>query len=394
MKRKEAIILFLLINISIALAAELKLEPQTISKITGEEFTIDIILENNENIYGVDFKLNNINGLNLIGYEFLNRTNNSITTVLEQGNYLRVGILFSPNTTGILPGNAALIRLTYNATDAIDSQLLFSEVFLSEENGGEVQTIKKGADITIILPSAYMSCENTYGYNGETVNVQIHANRINTDIGGVDFYQNFDSKIRYISASATAQANGMLQSNPENNKVRLALAGINLTETTHIIDVKYEIMADSGISELNFSAVEISDTNGNLLNIESNNNCEIEIEQINLPSDTGGSAGGGGGGSSSDSQNNNQNTATPGSSNVWDSFSSAIDNEEDFNEKTDEPVFYTQTKSEEKEENTETEKIDKEANKKKTKGRSLPIALITLIALIGLAVMVVFEVKK
>lgn len=385
MKTKEVIILFLLINISIAFSAELTLEPETINTKTGEEFTINIVLDNNENVYGLDFKLNNINGMELTNYEFLNRTNNSMTNVVQQSDYVRFGILFSPNTAGILPGEGNMIKLTYNASDALNEHLLFSNVFLSDDSGNSIQTATKGSNITIIQPTARLSCTNTYGYNGETITIQIHANRINTDIGGIDFYQNFDNKLRYITASkTTATNNAMLATNPESGRVRLGLVGTNITETTHILDVKYEIIENSGISILNFSDTTISDIDGNLLNTESNNNCEIEIEEINTPAGDSGSSGGGG-----ISNSDSQNTATPAPVNAWDSHSSLLDGED-----YDEPAFFTQTEPEEVEEKSGLTVIDEETTKKKTKGRSMPLAIITLTALIGLAVVVVFELKK
>jgi len=395
MKIKEAIILLLLMNISIAFAAELTLEPEIINTKTEEEFTIDIILKNNESIFGIDFKLNKINGLNLLDHKFLNRTNNSMTNVAEQNEYMRFGILSSPNSTGISAGNKSIIRLKYKANNSIDGDLSFSNVFLSNKNGQAVSTTTKGSNITIVQPKASLSCIGDEGRKDETVTIKVYADIENSEAGGIDFYQNYDNKLRFITAEKTAATNNaILAINAQSGKIRIALAGVNITGITHILNLKYEITTSVyGDSDLEFTDITISDVDGELLSSSQNNDCSVTIlGAINNPSGPSGS--GGGGGSNAENNAQNQNTETPSS--LMDSYSSLLDKgyPKESDGKNNEQVFYTQTEPEHKEEKTEKEEITEETNEKKTKNRSLPLALITLTALIGLAVVVVFELKK
>lgn len=393
MRKKEAIILFLLLNISLVFATELNIEPETISSQPGEIFSINIMLQNNENIFGIDFQLNKINGLELLNYSFLNRTKNSMTNVVEQEEFIRFGIIFSANTTGITIGNERIIKLNYNSTQILNEELLFSKIFLSDKKGQEIQTNTTGTNIIIKERNADLTCVGTEGAKDDKIIIKIYAEPEEVDIGGLDFYQNFNNEITYISTSkTTATNNALIVVNPETEKIRIAMAGVNITEKTHILDITYEINnPQQSTVELDFSDITISNTKGELISLSQSNICSIKINEkteITIPSS--GSSRGGGGGINKVKENTEEKTKQI-STNLLDSYTSLLNkNPEENKEKKTEPVFFTQEKPAEIEENIKSE--EQEETKKSKK--SIPFAIITLTALIGLAVVVVFELKK
>ncbi len=393
--KKEVIILMLLL-MPFVYATELIISPEITENDIGENFTIDIVLENNESLYGLDFKLNKINNLELVDYAFLNRTNNSMTNFVEETNTYRFGILFATNTNGLTTGNGAIIRLTYQGNETLEEELLFSNVFLSDKNGNEIQTNTNQANVTITEPAqpitnnAHLTCTGSYGYQGETVTIQIYLHNNKTDIGGIDFYQNFGSKVIFKSATTTsATTNGMLATNPETGKVRIGIAGVNITQTeTIILNVKYEITAATGGSILTFSTVKISDTEGNLIEITTNkmDDCTIDIETLPDNSNTGIGAGGG-----SDSSNSNSNTnANTNAGGGITPYTSLLGKQKTKEIEQEQPVFHTQTTEEETE---ESEKEETTVVKKRT-SKAVPIAIVGVTALMGIALYFVFGYRK
>ena len=387
MKTKEVIILFLLINICIAFAAELTIEPEKINAKTSETITACIKLNNNQSIYGADFRVNKPQGMSLTNYEFLNRTNNSMTSMKELKNEIRFGILFSPNSTGLKAGDDCIIKLTYNATRTSNTELNLTGVFLSDAKGQEIHATTKGSNITITQPSAHLSCSDKIAYQGETTKINIYAKTNNTNIGGIDFTQEYDSRLSYMTASLPQSLSAaMLATHPSSKKIRFAIANMNITGTNHILTINYDIIGSSGISVLNFKDITISDTEGNLITTTSEN-CNIEIEKFPSPPSAVGS-GGGGGGSSKKTDKKKTKASTEAPASAQDYYSSFTDAKKE----TKEPVFTTQ--NQEKKEETRTEKPEKKTIKKKTGTKSLPLALISLTALIGLGVVLLFQLKK
>ncbi|RLE46614.1 hypothetical protein DRJ25_03920 [Candidatus Woesearchaeota archaeon] len=387
MKTKEVIILFLLINICIAFAAELTIEPEKINAKTSETITACIKLNNNQSIYGADFRVNKPQGMSLTNYEFLNRTNNSMTSMKELKNEIRFGILFSPNSTGLKAGDDCIIKLTYNATRTSNTELNLTGVFLSDAKGQEIHATTKGSNITITQPSAHLSCSDKIAYQGETTKINIYAKTNNTNIGGIDFTQEYDSRLSYMTASLPQSLSAaMLATHPSSKKIRFAIANMNITGTNHILTINYDIIGSSGISVLNFKDITISDTEGNLITTTSEN-CNIEIEKFPSPPSAAGS-GGGGGGSSKKTDKKKTKASTEAPASAQDYYSSFTDAKKE----TKEPVFTTQ--NQEKKEETRTEKPEKKTIKKKTGTKSLPLALISLTALIGLGVVLLFQLKK
>ena len=390
MKTKEVIILFLLINICIAFAAELTIEPEKINAKTSETITACIKLNNNQSIYGADFRINRPQGLSLTNYEFLNRTNNSMTSMKELKNEIRFGILFSPNSTGLKAGDDCIIKLTYNATRTSNTELNLTGVFLSDAKGQEIHATTKGSNITITQPSAHLSCSDKIAYQGETTKINIYAKTNNTNIGGIDFTQEYDSRLSYMTASLPQSLSAaILATHPSSKKIRFAIANMNITGTNHILTINYDIIGSSGISVLNFKDITISDTEGNLITTTSEN-CKIDIEKFPSPPSAAGSGSGGGGGITKKT-NKEKKASTEAPASMEDYYSSFTNPKKTSTEKK-EPVFTTQ--NQEKKEETRTEKPEKKTIKKKTGTKSLPLALISLTALIGLGVVLLFQLKK
>ncbi len=369
--------MLVLLLIPITYAAELFLIPKSAEANIGENFTINIFLENTESVYGLDFKLNKINGIELIDYEFLNILNNSMTNFVNNTNDIRFGILFAPDTNGLIAGNESIIKLTYKANDEINNQLNFSNIFLSNKNGNQIQTSTTGAELSITeKEQAYLTCTGGSGKKGEIVTIIVYA-QTNTEIGGIDFNQNYNTKIEYKTAEkTTATSEAILALNPESNKIRIAIAGTNINAPTPIVDIKYEITGDSGDVLLTFSNITISDTNGMLIETSQSDNCYIYIEQTSEPETP--QAGTGGGGDSSKDQNTKS---------AYDTYTSQLNKKTPA---TEEPTFFTQIKPEKKEE----PKVEEKKEPEKTKRRTLPIVIMALLTAAGLGAVIIFELKK
>lgn len=404
--KKELIItaIILLLNIILVSGAELRLSPELITTKTGDTFEINIILENNQNIYGLDLSIENLTNINLVSYEFTDRTNNSMKTLTQTTDKIRIGVLYSKNETGITQGNESIIKLILNASEIYQNIIIPVKTYLSDENGTSIQTTTKGSNVTIIKPTAYLSCTDNYGEDGDivTTTIKIHPN--NTEIGGIDFKQNYDTKVSYTTASKTTETNNaILSTNPESGKIRIVLAGTNITQTTNIATINYEITSTTaGKTNLSFEDISISETNGKLIFIEQSQNCEIDIDaKSTTPPSTGGSTGGGGGGSGSSNQpSQEQPTELKNPSSSFDAYASLLgkqnnqDNQEE-NIQKQEITEKTYIQKEDKNMEETSEKIQEEqTTEKTTKRRSVPLAIISLTALAGLGIVFVYEIRN
>ena len=166
------------------------------------------------------------------------------------------------------------------------------------------------------------------------------------------------------------------------------MTNLNISANEYILKIKYKIIDKSGISQLNFENVLISDINGIILEPTEHKNCKITINEPVIPESVGKSSVGGRGSSSSSASSGQSTSATGGGTNTMDSYSALLEKGPEET-KTEEGVFFTQT-SNEKEEAEIKQKDETEEKGKKT----VPIIIVALTAALGIAAVAIFELRK
>ncbi len=358
----------------------ISIELKTENGFIGDNLNSQLCIKSNYNLSAVKTKINIDEKI-----EITNITSSQDFEIEYDNNELLISGNITANENCI---EIALFEINL-LQEGISTIKLNNSIIIEEE---EIRINDITEEIEITEKELYLECTGTFGEQNDEVNIAVYLKTNYARVGELEFEQSYGAYIEYLDTTKMITQNATLTETKGNYYIKIDMTNLNITKNEYILKIKYKITANSGISNLNFEDVLITNINGTLLEPTEHQNCKITIEEPVSSDSTSGSSKGSGTGSSSSATagQSSSSDSSSGGANMIEAYSSLLTNQEINSE---EGVFYTQKSNEKQEENSETETKESEDTEDERR-RTVPLIIVAITAALGIAAVAVFELRK
>ena len=305
---KLHLLILAIIILPSAFAVSIAVVPSSQTITAGETFTADIVLDNNETIWGFSFKLHEgiASDIELLSAEPQPRIEGGLNSAAENGNKVTVFSAFAGTTPGIAEGTGAVYKLVYSVPESVPAGQHFldpQELYVSNSQGASIQATITGATINVqSSEQGYMGLwlPEVSTKTGKIVEVTLCATNTYTTktlkgIEAVITHNSAIAEVQTVQVIEGAGSSSIKKSSTQITTIGAAVKDADCDKNSGkaIAKITYEGVS-AGTTTLTFSAVELLDDKGQLFSLQTTNtNGKISVTSQSSGSSGSGSGGGG-----------------------------------------------------------------------------------------------------
>ncbi len=301
--------IFLTILPSTMAAVTLTIEPSTQTIQPGENFAVNVVLDNSETIWGFSFKLYEepIGAIFLSEAQPQQRISGGLNSATELGDKVTVFSAFAGSSAGIPAGTGAVYTLHYSVPASATPgtyQLEARDLYVSNSQGFSVPATVSGTTVEVEDNGyAGLWLPDISTKVGKTADATLCATNTHPgkELKGIDVTIKHNSAIAEVENVQLLKGTG--SSSIEKGSTHITATGTSVQSSdcgqnsgVSIAKITYKGLS-AGKTALSFSTIELSDGQGQLFSVQTGNR-EGELDVTGQSTSSGSGGGGGGGGSS------------------------------------------------------------------------------------------------